>query len=443
MPKSFKIITLGCKVNQFESAYLNDTLTQAGWHQAIKGERVDVAIINTCIVTQRAAHQSRQAIRKAVRENPNGTIAAIGCYVQVSPHELSGIQGVGLIADNAAKGQLPELLLNAAGSGERRVILKGFEPGMVFEPLQIRRFPDRTRAFLKIQDGCQSFCSYCVVPLARGPYRSLSPARVLSMVDSLARGGHKEIVLTGIHLGKYGVDLEGEMNLNRLLRAIGREEFPVRIRLSSLDPNEIDSDLIEMVASERWICRHFHISLQSGDDRILRAMNRNYIVQEFAGLVKSIKARIPLAAIGVDIMSGFPGEDTVAHENTYSLIRDLPVSYLHVFPFSPRPGTAAAALEGRIKPQVVKKRAAELRGLGQSKRALFYRDCLNKEFHVLVEGWHSVEKKLMKGMSDNYLPVLFTASQELKGQLIPVRVEGVENNRVIANPWPVTSACPS
>lgn len=431
MTKTFKIITLGCKVNQYESAYLKEELTHAGWCQAADEEMPDVAIINTCIVTQRAAHQSRQAIRKAIRENPSGLVAAIGCYAQVYADELSRIQGIRLIADNRAKGKLTEFILSMADSGQRSEVLKDFELGMPFDFLPIGRYPGRTRAYLKIQDGCESFCSYCIVAFARGPYRSLASEKVLSMIESLAGEGYREIVLTGIHLGKYGVDLDGNMNLNNMLRAIGREGFPVRIRLSSIEPNEIDQDLIEMVASNKWLCRHFHIPLQSGDNRVLKGMNRHYTNKEFVKLIRSIHAAIPLAAIGVDVMSGFPGEDPVAHENTCALIKDLPVSYLHVFPFSPRKGTAAFAFDGRNDPKVIKKRAAELRAIGQDKRTEFYGSCLRKEFAVLVEGWYSEQKEMMKGTSDNYLPVLFTSSDDLKGRIVPVCMERIENNRVI------------
>ena len=186
MAKSFKIITLGCRVNQYESAYLSASLTRAGLRRALKGERADIAVINTCIVTQRASRQSRQAIRKAIRENPEGMVAAVGCYAQVLPAELSRIKGIGLIADNRAKGGLPGLLLNAVESKQKTVVLKDFDPKMDFEFLPIKRFPGRTRANLKIPDGCQSFCTYCIVPFARGPYRSLLPSKVLSMVESLA-----------------------------------------------------------------------------------------------------------------------------------------------------------------------------------------------------------------------------------------------------------------
>ena len=430
MAKSFKIITLGCRVNQYDSAYLSEALTNAGLRRALKGESADIAVINTCIVTQRASHQSRQAIRKAIRENPEGLVAAVGCYAQVFPDELSRIQGIGLIADNRTKGELPGLLLNAMESGQKTIVLKDFDPKMDFEFLPINRFPDRTRANLKVQDGCQSFCTYCIVPFARGPQRSLPPSKVLSMVESLAGGGYREIILTGIHLGKYGKDLEGGMNLNGLLRNIGREGFPVRIRLSSLHPDEIDEELTEMAASEPWLCRHFHISLQSGDDGILKRMNRNYTIREFAGLIGTIYERIPLAAMGVDIISGFPGEAKAAHENTCSLIKDLPVSYLHIFPFSARPGTPAATLDGRVDPREVKKRATELRNLGQTKRNEFYNACLYKEFLVLAERWHSGEKNMFQGMSDNYLPVAFPSDKDMKGRLVPVIMERVENGKV-------------
>ncbi len=445
MTKSFKIVTLGCKVNQYESAFLEESLSNAGWHRALRGENADVAVINTCIVTQTAAHQSRQAIRKAVRENPKAMVAAVGCYAQVFPEELNGIQGIGLIADNTVKGKLPELLLDAEGSRRKNIVLKAFESGMPFEFLPIRRFSDRTRAFLKVQDGCQSFCSYCIVPLARGPYRSLYPERVLSMVESLAREGYKEIVLTGIHLGKYGVDLDEKMNLNLLLRALGKRDFPIRIRLSSLEISEIDAELIEMIAFETWICRHFHIPLQSGDDGILKKMKRNYTGGQLVRLIETIYQTVPLAAIGVDIMSGFPGENQGAHENTCSLIKELPVSYLHVFPFSPRPGTAASSFGGQVDPEIIKERAAQLRDLGRKKRQAFYRSCLKKDFMVLPEGWHSKEEKMMKGLTDNYLPVIFPLPED-SGRLVSVQMERVEKDMVVGStvmraskksvPWP-------
>ncbi len=430
--KSFRIITLGCKVNQYESAYIHEALVSAGWGKKAKGEKADVSIINTCIVTKKASHQSRQEIRRAIRENPEGLVAVTGCYAQVYPDELKGINGINLIAGNTLKGKLPEILLNKIDSEQSHLELKEFDPNAPFEFLPIRHFPDRSRAFLKIQDGCESFCSYCIVPAARGPYRSLSSEIVLSMIESLAKENYREVVLTGIHLGKYGVDLEKGMNLNRLLLTIGREKIPVRIRLSSLEINEIDKELIEMTATEKWICKHFHIPLQSGDNGILKRMKRNYTVRQFIQLVEAIHEKIPLAAIGVDVMSGFPGEDAAAYQRTYALINDLPVSYLHVFPYSVRYGTEAATFDDQVDPGTIKKRALDLRNLGQKKRISFYRSCLKNEFMVLPEGWYSEKKKLMKGTSGNYLPVIFSLQKDTR-RILPVFIERLEGNRVIGS----------
>ena len=431
--KFFKVITLGCKVNQYESAYMKETLAGAGWRQVDREEMSDVVIINTCIVTQKAAHQSRQAIRKAIRENPGGYIAAVGCYAQALPEEISQIEGVGLIADNRMKADIPRFLIKSGASSKTTVLLKQYEAEAPFDFLNIRYFPDRTRAYLKIQDGCQSFCSYCIVPFTRGPYRSLTPEKVLHMLEVLSGQGYREVVLTGIHLGKYGVDVKGDTDLASLLQMVGREGYPLRIRLSSIEPNEIDMGLIEMAASERWLCRHFHIPLQSGDNRVLKMMNRNYTTREFAEIIEAIYFKIPHVCIGVDIMSGFPGEDAKAHRNTCSLIKDLPLSYLHVFPFSPRPGTAADKFKGRVYPGVIKKRAAELRVLGEKKRNLFYQGCLQEEFQVLGEGRDSENPGMMKGRSDNYLPVLYRSAHTLEGQLAQVLMERVEGNMVIGN----------
>lgn len=431
-PKKFRIITLGCKVNQYESAYLTETLAGAGWRVAGRDESADVVIVNTCIVTQRAAHQSRQAIRKAIRENPDGYVAAVGCYAQVFPQELSEIEGLALMANNRMKTAVPDFLLRGDASPETTLMLKSFEHGARFDIMDICRFPGRARAYLKIQDGCESFCSYCIVPFARGPYRSLSSEKVMRMLETLSGQGYGEVVLTGIHLGKYGVDLAQGMDLVSLLRQIGRERFPLRIRLSSIEPNEVSRDLIEMAASESWLCRHFHIPLQSGDEGILQRMNRHYTAREFADTIETISSGIPHAAIGVDVMAGFPGEDAAAHDNSYFLLKDLPVSYLHVFPFSPRPGTAAGRFKGRVASEEIKKRAARLRVLGERKRLLFFQGCLHREFPVLAEKWASRERGLMQGRSDNYLPVVFPlATDAAKGPFQQVRMDRIEAARMI------------
>jgi threonylcarbamoyladenosine tRNA methylthiotransferase MtaB len=431
MRRKFKIVTLGCKVNQYESIYLKEALLRGGWAEVSRGEAADASIVNTCIVTQRASYQSRQAIRKAIRESPSGITAAVGCYAQVFPNELAEIEGLDLVLNNTTKGRLPGILASLEKQSRPRFVLEEFSDSVPFEFLPVKGASDRTRAFLKIQEGCESFCSYCIVPFARGPLRSLDPGQVLFMVKELCRAGYKEVVLTGIHLGKYGIDLSDGTDLMHLLVLIGKEKLPLRVRLSSLEPNEIHEELIAMVASEDWLCRHFHIPLQSGDSTILKAMNRHYRPARFTRLVEEIHAKIPLAAIGVDVMAGFPGEDHQGYLNTYGLVRDLPVSYLHVFPYSPREGTAASRLQGQVLQQEVKERTRALRALGQEKREAFYRSCLGRTFMVLAEGWESEPKSLIKGLSDNYLKVLFQSPELIKNTMIPVIPERLHKDRIL------------
>jgi threonylcarbamoyladenosine tRNA methylthiotransferase MtaB len=431
MAKCFKIITLGCKVNQCESAHIKEALVAAGWAEASRDEKADVNIVNTCIVTQKASYQSRQATRKVIRENPSALTAAIGCYAQVFPEELSAIRGISLIAGNTMKSQLPGILGDAQNPLQLPFFsLSSFPEGMSLDFSPGEMFSGRTRGFLKIQDGCDSFCSYCIVPYARGPVRSLDPLKVASMLAAFADKGYKEVVLTGIHLGKYGTDLADGTDLKELLKLLGKEDLPLRIRLSSIEPREIHAELVELVASEPWLCKHFHIPLQSGDDGILKRMNRNYTSLEFADLVGKIRQRIPMAAIGVDVMAGFPGEDESAFHNTFALIRDLPISYLHVFPFSPRRGTPAASFSSRVNEKKIKERAERLRILGQEKRQAFYRSCLGKEFPVLAEGWETEEKGRIRGFTDNYVPVIFPASRMVRNEMVPVLLRGLEKNQV-------------
>jgi threonylcarbamoyladenosine tRNA methylthiotransferase MtaB len=423
MGKTFKIITLGCKVNQCESAYLREALLKTGWIPAERGGLADVAVVNTCIVTQRASYQSRQAIRKAIRENPSALIAATGCYAQTFPEELSKIEGLDLIAGNPLKSHLHQVLEDCSKGAPIHLTSGDFNASFSEEVLPLS---ERTRSFLKIQDGCDSFCSYCIVPFSRGPLRSLEPLKVIALLRSLSEQGGREVVLTGIHLGKYGIDLSPSTSLKDLLTLIGKQRLPLRIRLSSIEPKEVAPDLIRMAASEEWLCRHFHIPLQSGDDEILKRMNRNYTSEEYARLVESIRSQIPLAAIGADIMAGFPGEEDRAHRNTYELVRDLPVSYFHVFPFSPRQGTAAWDFKNKVEERQIKKGAEALRLLGQKKREDFYRSCVGKTFQVLAQGWDRSGAGMIQGLSDNYLPVLFPSPREIKNEMLAVRIERIE-----------------
>ncbi len=426
---SFRIVTLGCKVNQYESAWLRETLCDEGWKWAGKGH-ADITVVNTCIVTQTASRQSRQEIRKAIRRSPGGLVAAVGCYAQMFPDELLEIEGVGLVVGNSSKGALVDLLKGAIDGRTRGVVSGDFEPAPRFDPMPVSRFSGRSRAFLKIQDGCESFCTYCIVPFARGPSRSLGMEKVLKGVERYCREGYKEIVLTGIHLGLYR-GAESGCDLSGLLKRIRSEKYPARIRLSSMEPNEVTDEIIEMVAEGGWICRHFHIALQNGDDSILASMNRRYKADDFALLVRKIQEACPQTCIGADVMCGFPGENKQTFENTRSLLAGLPVSYLHVFRYSRRPGTRAAEFPDQVQPGEVKDMAEVMRALSRGKRSEFNRASLGSILEVLREGRHSCGENMAFGTSDNYVPVLFRFPPENNPDpLLKIRAEQVKGDRV-------------
>jgi len=436
MSKLFKIITLGCKVNQYESAFVEESLVDMGCQRANRDREAELVVINTCIVTARASYQSRQAIRRAARENPGAIIAVVGCYGQVFPDELSKIDGVDIIAGNKGKSSLPGLLFKARHHNPPLIVRENFGATARFEEIPVKSFSDRTRAFLKIQDGCESFCSYCIVPMSRGPRRSLEPDKVFRILKDLEGKGYREVVLTGIHLGEYGSDLKNGMNLTRLLTEIGGGGFQPRIRLSSLEPTEIERGLIELMAGRDWICRHFHIALQSGDDAVLRRMNRHYSAGTFAGVIDDINRLIPDVSIGVDVLAGFPGESDRAFNNTFDLLKDLPVSYLHVFPYSRREGTVAASLSDQLDHKRIKDRAFLLRCLDRKKREIFRGSLVGKTFPVLTEGSIPGGNNLIRGLSDNYVRFVFPSRGLARNRIVKVRAGSITEKGIAGQQLP-------
>jgi len=431
LSKRYKIITLGCKVNQCETASIQERLASEGYQPTEDSLRANIIIVNTCIVTQRASYQSRQAIRRAIKENPSARIAVVGCYPQVFPEELKKIEGIHLLAGNTDKPGIVDILINPDPAPLNSGHVRGASEKNLFDTPPAKRFMERTRAFLKVQDGCDSFCSYCIVPYARGPIKSMKNDDVIRAISAFEQEGYKEIVLTGIHLGKYGKEISGKSELVPLLRLIARQNPSVRVRLSSLEPGEIADELIEMVASEPWLCRHFHIPLQSGDKEILKRMNRHYTPDYYQRLVARIHAAIPDAAIGADIITGFPGEDKKAFNNGYSLIEDSPISYLHVFPFSPRKGTPAAGFKEQVDTEIIKERARQLRELGKKKKNLFYRSFIGKELTVLTEGWESEQDKTIKGLTDNYIKIVTHSEKPIRNEFIRVTAERVHRDYLV------------
>jgi threonylcarbamoyladenosine tRNA methylthiotransferase MtaB len=422
--KHFKVITLGCKVNQCESAALESLLEASGLKMARPTDKNDLIVVNTCTVTGRAAMQSRQAVRQAVRSHPGATIVVTGCYAQTAPEELRRIGGVALVVGQGDKLKIPELVDRAGSESSRAALVhRDILKSPCFDPLPAMAPENRTRAFLKIQDGCNTFCTYCIVPYARGRSRSMPLEDVFDHLSHLAQKGFREVVLTGIHLGAYGRDLKPRTTLNALLESICDGRYPPRIRLSSIEPTELNAELISLTADPQSpLCPHFHIPLQSGDDGVLQRMGRPYNRDQFAGVIGAIARRLPEAAIGADVLVGFPGEDEPAFNRTVELIERLPVSYLHVFPYSPRQGTAAARFKDKVHEAVVKERCRQLRRLGEEKKESFYRSNIGRSVAVLVENAGAGE---CSGISENYIPVRVAGARQSENAILKVRIDKV------------------
>jgi threonylcarbamoyladenosine tRNA methylthiotransferase MtaB len=437
MMTTVAIVTLGCKVNQFESEALMSSLEQKGYDLVPFDEGADIAIINTCTVTQRADFQSRQMVRRASRLNPKSLIIVTGCYVQVDPDAIQRIEGVNYILGNTEKDKIPDLL-PLMEKGELAGIQVGdIQRERVVSDIPLHSFHRHTRAFLKVQDGCDARCSYCIVPYARGPSRSLSPQKVTQRLIQLKEKGYKEVVLTGIHLGSYGLDRIPSLSLEKLLRCLEEEETPQRIRLSSIEPLDFSGNLVSFLSQSKKICPHLHLPVQSGDDEILKRMNRNYDRSFVSDLVHELHERIPRVSIGTDVIVGFPGETEENFQRTYDLIEALPFSYLHVFPFSRRKATPAYPLRPGVDYRRIKERSETLRELGEKKRWAFYHHFLDRELMVLVEGRREKETGRWKGFSRNYIPVslaLESRSQEKTdwvNQEVRVKVTGVTEKGLV------------
>ncbi|NQT10749.1 MAG: tRNA (N(6)-L-threonylcarbamoyladenosine(37)-C(2))-methylthiotransferase MtaB [Desulfobacteraceae bacterium] len=434
----FNFTTLGCKVNQYESEAIAQYLTKDGWSAARSGENADLFIVNTCAVTQKASMQSRQAVRKAIRSNPNACIVVTGCYAEVEPDEIKKINGVHYIIGHADKHRIPEIIIDGKEKDSPTpefyplTILHDIKQEHKFQPILVMGASwSRTRPLLKIQDGCNNFCTYCIVPYARGRSRSMHPEKVLGSIKLLKRSGYREVVLSGIDLGRYGLDLVSPTTLSDLLKQINFLQPIDRVRLSSIEPNEITDDIIKIVVDSDIFCHHFHIPLQSGDNLILKRMHRPYSSSLFEKLIMKIHKLIPDAAIGVDVLIGFPGETEKAFENTYSLIENLPVTYLHVFPFSGRKGTPANSYPDKVPSQVIKDRCLKMREIGNNKKVKFYKNLIGKKVELLIEGTRSRSTGHLKGITSNYVPVFVRGKDNLKNCIVQARIDKLCGNGAV------------
>jgi len=422
--KKIAFYTLGCKVNQVETEQLKEEFIHRGYEIVNFTDDADVYLINTCTVTHVSDRKSRAVIRRATR-HANALVAITGCMAQVACEELAKIEGIDLIVSNYKKEEIADIIEGLNSKQKRPVIINQTQDkSRKLRPVLYTRKHERTRAFVKIQDGCQGGCSYCIIPRARGPVRSKLPEDVLQEIKQLLSLGYREIVLTGIHTGFYGIDLNN-WNLMRLLDMILSETGDgYRIRLSSLEPNEVSAQLVNLLASDSRMCRHFHIPLQSGSNKILKAMNRRYNREYYYDLLLGIAAKIPGVALTTDIMVGFPGEDEEDFAESYNLVKSLPFMDLHVFPYSRRPGTKAATINPQVSAQEKQARSHKLLSLAQQKHEEFINHHINKELTVLVE--RQTETGYYIGLSDNYIEVVFKSPRDLRGEFIQVRVDEIK-----------------
>ena len=431
MTETIAITTLGCKANQFDSEMMRASLERGGFEIIPFPQRADIYIVNTCTVTHRADYQSRQLIRRAHRLNPSSLIVVTGCYAQAYPGEVQGVEGVRVVLGNGEKASIADILRSPLICSYPTVSVGDIEKERNIGEADISRSYRHTRALLKIQDGCNASCAYCIIPRARGRSRSLDPLRVIHHLQKLEKREFKEVVMTGIHLGIYGADLSPLTSLADLCEKVEGIPAPQRIRLSSIEPGDFCPALIQSIASSPRLCHHLHIPMQSGDDDILRRMNRNYDGTFFADLVQTLIHRIPDLNIGVDVIVGFPGEGEKQFRKTYELLEKSDIGYLHVFPFSKRRGTEAYEFPHQVDPGTKKRRCKALRALGRRKRAAFQERFLGQELEVLVEGKRDKLTGRLKGYSRNYIPVVIEGEDDLVNQEIRISVMGLEDGRVL------------
>jgi len=422
--------TLGCKTNQFESAAMQERLQQAGYTIVPFAQAADLVIVNTCTVTAATDAQSRNIIRRARRLNPACRVVVTGCYAQVDPDALAALPEVSLILGNEEKHDFLERLESLSPFAEGVTVdVSDIETVRSARVPTLISYAERSRAYIQIQNGCDAYCSYCIIPYARGRSRSVPVDQVIEQVKSLVTQRFHEIVLTGIHIGGYGLDFSPPDSLLSLLRRIETETDLLRLRLGSIEPNEIHPELIEAIAASRIICPHLHIPLQSGDNVVLKRMNRHYTGDDFRQLVAAIVAAIPDISLGLDLITGFPGETDAEFNNTLALVESLPISSLHVFPFSKREGTPAATMPKQIPQHIARERAALLRALSDQRQQEYALSFVGKTVEVIVE--HSRQNAIQKGMTRHYLPVSFQGTGIQAGDLVQLEVERFGANGLV------------
>jgi threonylcarbamoyladenosine tRNA methylthiotransferase MtaB len=424
------IKTLGCKLNQYESMGIREALEHSGFQVVQAREFADIYIINTCTVTGKTDRRSRKATRHVLTLNPQAKIIVTGCGAQRDKRMWTKIPNVFAVIGNREKNNIVRYV-HSISEGVTGLVEISDLRHAPFERLAIRRFGSYSRAFIKIQEGCDRHCSYCIIPSVRGRSRSQNPSTIVDDVTRLADQNYSEIVLTGIDLGTYGKDLIPECNLVELLNHLENIPGLERIRLSSIEPMEFNSDLIKKITASSKICRHFHIPLQSASNAILEKMNRSYTIEDYATIVRDIKHASPDACIGADVIAGFPGESEAQFEHAFSFIKSLPLDYLHVFSYSDRDGTPSSKFNNKLPSETIKMRCNLLRNLSNRKAEAFRKRFIGQTLRVVVLGVKDRATDLPQSLSDNYIRVSIKGSPPIKGNLVSIRLESVKGFQCI------------
>jgi threonylcarbamoyladenosine tRNA methylthiotransferase MtaB len=422
--------TLGCKLNFAETSTLGGQFLDRGYDVVPFSEAADVYVLNTCSVTERADRECRQLIRRALRRSPEAVVVVTGCYAQLAPEEIASIEGVDFVLGTREKSHIFDHVQSIRKQTTPQLHVSDIGDADDFGVAMSGPAADRTRAFLKVQDGCDYHCTFCTIPLARGASRSQDVEQCVEQARTLVAQGYKEIVLTGVNVGDYGRKIGS--SLFELLQGLVMVQDLRRVRISSIEPNLLTDEILAFVADHEQVCRHFHIPLQSGSDSVLRRMRRRYTAGMYGDLVRRVRERFPDAGIGVDVITGFPGETEAEFNETHLLLADLPVSYLHVFTYSERPNTPAAESGERIPPSVRAQRNEQLRILGQRKRNLFAEQHVGRTVEVLAES--TVEEGMRFGFTDSFLRVGFDAAAAQENELLCVRVTNVQEDHCTGEP---------
>ncbi len=422
--------TLGCKVNQYETEAMIESFEEKGYKIVDYNSYSNIYIINTCTVTNMGDRKSRQVIRRALEYNRDAFIAVVGCYSQIAPKEVLDIEGVKLVLGTNNRNKIVELVEEAMGKDVKTNAVTDIKKVDKFEDMNINQYKKRTRAFVKIQDGCNQYCSYCIIPFARGHIRSKDMDSILSEIEGLARNNFLEIILTGIHIGSYGRDLKN-VELIDVIEKVHEINGIKRIRMSSIEPKTLTKNFIYRISKLDKICRHFHLSLQSGCDETLKRMNRRYTVEEYRDVVNNLRKTFDDVGITTDIIVGFPGETDEEFLQTLKFIDEISFSSMHIFKYSPRKGTRASGFPNQVNAKDKEERSKLVSQIAKKNEEKFLQRFISKDLEVLFEQELKKKKGFYEGLTHNYIKVIAESEKSINGKLLNVKLVEMKNNHIL------------